>query len=133
MPDSENSVSGWHLVPMRMLSSIGAITAAPAATPAAATGGLLCTTAAKPEIKVSIGFGHVPGAPIVAKHLWVDGEKIPVQAPQWWLDDEEMRLEFTDAEMMNTLLVMRTKRNGWTYDGQVTWAGKIHWIRCKEN
>ena len=44
-----------------------------------------------------------------------------------------MRLELTDADMMNTLLVMRTKRNGWTYDGQVTWAGKTHWIRCKEN
>ena len=133
MPDSENSASGWHLVPMRNLPSIAAMIAVSASSPAAATGGLLCTTAAEPEIKVSIGFGHVPGAPIVAKHLWVDGKKIPVQAPQWWLDDEEMRIELTDTDMMHTLLVMRTKRNGWNYDGQVTWAGKTHWIRCKEN
>ena len=106
---------------MRELLFIAVMTAALASSPAAATGGLLCTTAAKPEIKVSIGFGHVPGAPIVAKHLRVDGKKIAVQAPQWWLDDEEMRLELTDAAT-NTLLLARTKRNGWTYDGQVTWA-----------
>ena len=103
------------------------------ATPASATGGFLCKTAKSPEITISVGFGHVPGAPIVAQHLWVDGKKVPVHIPQWWLNDDEMNLQMTDPDLMESLLVMRTKRNGWNYDGQVTYRGKTHWIRCKQN
>ena len=118
---------------MRIMLAPFFVAALTLAAPAQATGGYLCKTADGSDVELAVGFGHVPGAPIVAKHLWVDGKKIPVQAPQWWLDDEEMRIELTDTDMMHTLLVMRTKRNGWNYDGQVTWAGKTHWIRCKEN
>lgn len=103
------------------------------ATPASATGGFLCKTAKSPEITISVGFGHVPGAPIVAQHLWVNGRKVPTMMPQWWLNDDEMNLQMIKPDAMESLLVMRTRREGWNYDGQVTYRGKTHWIRCKQN
>ena len=118
---------------MRSLLAIPALAAAVVAAPASATGGFLCKTASKPAIEVAVGFGHVPGAPLVAKRLRVDGKEVPVLAPQWWLDGKEMRIEFTDTDAMQKLLVMRTTWNELYYDGQVTWRGKTHWIRCKEN
>lgn len=103
------------------------------AAPAHATGGFLCTTAGKPQIEIAVGFGHVPGAPIVAKRLRVDGRVVPVDIPQWWLNDDRMDLQMTRPDAGESLLVMRTRRNGANYDGQVTYRGRTHWIRCKES
>lgn len=103
------------------------------ASPAHATGGFVCTTAGKQTIEVAVGFGHVPGAPIVAQRLRVNGREIATSIPQWWFDDKEMNLVMTTPDAMESLLVMRTKRKGWNYDGQVTYRGKTHWIRCKES
>ena len=54
------------------------------ATPAMATGGFVCRTAGPNPIAVSIGFGHVPGAPLLtdATRLLDNGRNVPVTAPQ---------------------------------------------------
>ena len=103
------------------------------AGPAHATGGFLCKTAKSPEIEIAVGFGHVPGAPIVAKRLRVDGKEVAAEMPQWWLNDDEMNLQMITPDAMESLLVMRTTRKGWNYDGQVIYRGRTHWIRCKES
>ena len=118
---------------MRKLATLAALGAGLAAAPAVATGGVLCKTAAEPEIEIAIGFGHVAGAPVVSRRLRVDGKTVPGIVPQWWLNDDELNLQMTTPDSLESLLVMKTRRQGWHYDGQVTWAGRTHWIRCKEN
>lgn len=118
---------------MRTRIIFAALPIAVLATPANATGGFLCKTAKSPDIEIAVGFGHVPGAPIVAKRLRVNGKEVAADIPQWWLNDDEMNLQMTTPDAMESLLVMRTTRKGWNYDGQVTYRGKTHWIRCKES
>ena len=62
----------------------------------------------------------------------MDGQDIAVHAPQWWFDDEELRLLLTDEQAEARVAVVRATRNGDTYDGSVTYKGKRHWIRCRE-
>ena len=112
-----------------ILASAAAILAA---VPAHATGGMSCATASNPEISIDVGFGHTVGTSLFMARLWVDGEDIAVQAPQWWLDGEELRLLLTDEQASERLAVVRATRNGDTYDGSVTYKGKQHWIRCRE-
>ena len=103
------------------------------AVPAQATGGFLCKTATGPQIEIALGFGHVPGAPLVGHRLRAEGKLIASNAPQWWLDNKEMRLELTSPDAMKSLLVMRTKRVGYNYDGQVQYGERTQWIRCRES
>lgn len=58
------------------------------AAPAGATGGFVCRTAGARPIEISLGFGHAPGAPLIATatRLRDNGRDIPVTVPQWWLD-----------------------------------------------
>ena len=122
---------------LRAMNRLGLLTTAIAATlgasPASATGGFLCRTASGPQIEIAIGFGHVPGAPVVSRRLVVEGREVPAVVPQWWLNDEEMNLQMTTPDALESLLVMRTARKGPHYDGQVTWRGATRWIRCKES
>ena len=84
------------------------------AAPARATGGFTCRTAGANPIEVSIGFGHVPGASLLADatRLVDNGQNIPVVAPQWWLDNDELRLLLADPSAMRQELILKTKRNG---------------------
>ena len=50
------------------------------ATPAHATGGLVCRTAGANPIEVSVGFGHVAGAPLISSRLLDNGRNVPVRA-----------------------------------------------------
>ncbi|ANY18567.1 hypothetical protein A6F68_00031 [Tsuneonella dongtanensis] len=119
---------------MRKLLIAGSILAVLGiAAPAHATGGLQCRTADGSDLVISVGFGHVPGAPVVATRLSAKGKSITAQAPQWWLDDKEMRLVLTDPEAMKTLATVRTRANGRFYDGSVQWLGKRRWVRCRED
>ncbi|MBB3034633.1 hypothetical protein [Alteriqipengyuania lutimaris] len=103
------------------------------AAPAHATGGMRCATARTPAIVVTLGFGHVAGSALFAQGLEVDGRQIAVAAPQWWLDDRELRVVLTDPQADEELAVVRATRKGATYDGTVTYRGKRHWIRCQES
>ena len=103
------------------------------ASPAHATGGFQCRTAASPTIDIMLGFGHTAGSALFSERLRVDGKDIPVEAPQWWLDDSELRLVLTDAQANERLAVVKAKRKGDAYDGTVVYQGRRHWIRCRES
>lgn len=105
-----------------------------AAVPAKATGGFVCRTAGADPIQVSIGFGHAPGAPLIssATRLLENGRNVPVIAPQWWLDDNELRLLLADPSAMRRELIVKAKRNGHVYDGSLWRGGKRRWVRCRE-
>ena len=112
-----------------------ALTIAFAAAPAFATGGLVCQTAGPRPIEVSLGFGHAPGAPLIAEatRLRDNGRTIPVTAPQWWLDNSELRLLLADPTAMRRELILKAKRNGQVYDGSIWRLGKRRWVRCRES
>jgi hypothetical protein len=105
-----------------------------AVTPAHATGGLVCRTAGQKPVEVSLGFGHAPGAPLIADatRLVDNGRNIPVTAPQWWLDDREVRLLLADPNAMRRELILKAKRIGHVYDGNIWRAGQRRWVRCRE-
>ncbi|MFL6751673.1 MAG: hypothetical protein ACJ8D5_03240 [Sphingomicrobium sp.] len=108
--------------------------AALAASPAYATGGLVCRTAGPRPVEISVGFGHVAGAPLIATgtRLRDNGRNIPVSAPQWWLDNSELRLLLTDPSAMRRELVLKAQRNGLVYDGNIWRSGQRRWVRCRE-
>ncbi|MGI8704202.1 MAG: hypothetical protein ACR2JJ_00100 [Sphingomicrobium sp.] len=105
-----------------------------AATPAHATGGMVCRTAGASPIEVSVGFGHVSGAPLIssATRLLDNGRNVPVTAPQWWLDNSELRLLLADPNAMRREVIIKAKRNGHVYDGSLWRHGKRRWVRCRE-
>lgn len=115
------------------LLAAGFLAALAAASPAHATGGMICKTANGSKVEISVGFGHVAGAPLIVTRLRVAGQVIPVIAPQWWLDDREMRLMLTDPEALNRLLTLHARRDGDHYDGHIEWRGARHWVRCRED
>ena len=101
--------------------------------PAQATGGLVCRTAGAAPIEVSVGFGHVPGSPLIATRLVDNGRQVPVTAPQWWLDRTEVRLLLASPNALRQELLLRARRNGHVFDGSVWRGGKRRWVRCRED
>ena len=106
-----------------------------AAAPASATGGLTCDTAGGHPLRVSVGFAHTPGAPLLKEtvRLLDNGRAIPVSAPQWWLDNDELRLVLTDPHALRREAIVKARRNGRTYDGNIWRGGKRRWVRCRES
>ena len=104
------------------------------ASPAIATGGFVCRTAGARPIQVSVGFGHVVGAPLLrdVTRLTDNGRNVPVTAPQWWFDGTELRLLLADPAGMRREAIVKARRNGHVYDGNIWRGGKRHWIRCRE-
>lgn len=111
----------WGVVPISL-----------ATIPAHATGGLVCATAGARPIEVSVGFGHVPGSPLISTRLLDKGRNVPVTAAQWWLDDKEVRLLLINSDAMRRELLLRATRNGHTYDGSLWRGGVQRWVRCRE-
>lgn len=105
------------------------------AAPAHATGGLVCRTAGARPIEVSVGFGHVPGAPLIATRLRVDGRTVPVTAAQWWLDKDEVRFLLIGPQAVREELLLRAKRNHARhfFDGSVWRNGQRRWVRCRDD
>ena len=103
------------------------------AAPAHATGGLVCRTAGARPIEVSLGFGHVPGSPLILVRLLDAGRNVPVSAAQWWLDNQEVRALLIGTGAHKQELLLRAKRTGYVYDGSLWRYGKRRWIRCCEN
>jgi len=104
-----------------------------AAAPAFATGGLMCRTAGARPVEVSVGFGHVPGAPLIATRLIDNGRQVPVERAQWWLDRSEMRLLLIAPQALREEVLIRARRNGHTYDGSLWRNGKRRWVRCRDD
>ena len=104
-----------------------------AATPARATGGLICRTAGARPIALSLGFGHVPGSPLILVRLTDGGRNVPVTAAQWWLDNQEVRTVLINANAMTQELLLHARRNGHVYDGSLWRGGHRRWVRCRED
>ena len=103
------------------------------ATPAQATGGFVCRTAGAGPIEASMGFGHVPGSPLIVTRLTEGGREVPSRPAQWWLDDKELRLLLIAEDALREELTIRAKRSGSVYDGSVWRNGKKRWVRCRED
>ena len=80
-----------------------------------------------------MGFGHVPGAPLILTRLLDNGRNVAVKPAQWWLDNDEVRLLLIDAGARNQQLLLKARRNGLVYDGSLWRSGKRHWVRCRDN
>ena len=104
------------------------------ATSANATGGFVCRTAGPRPIAVSLGFGHVPGSPLLqdSTRLTDNGRNVPVTAPQWWFDGSELRLLLADSNAMRREVIIKARRNGHVYDGSLWREGRRRWVRCRE-
>ena len=98
-----------------------------------ATGGLVCRTAGERPIQVSVGFGHVPGSPLILTQLVDNGRSVPVTSAQWWLDNKEMRLLLIDPNGLAQQLLLKARRNGHVYDGNIWRGGQRRWVRCRED
>ena len=103
------------------------------ATSAQATGGFVCRTAGANPIQVSVGFGHVPGSPLILSRLTDDGRNVPVKPAQWWLDNDELRLVLIDPEARSEQVKLKAGRNLYTYDGSLWRNGQRRWVRCRES
>lgn len=103
------------------------------ATPAHATGGFVCRTAGDRPIEVSVGFGHVPGSPLILTRLLDNRRQVPVTSAQWWLDNSKLRLILVNPGVVRQELELRAKRNGFVYDGSLWRGGRRRWVRCRED
>ena len=101
-------------------------------SPAHATGGFVCRTAGSDLIEVSVGFGHVPGSPLIARQLLDRGREVPVADAQWWLDNSELRILLISPQAMREEVKVHANRNGHVYDGSLWRNGKRRWVRCRE-
>ena len=102
------------------------------AAPAHATGGFVCKTAGPGPVEVSLGFGHVPGAPLILTRLLDDGRVVAAKPAQWWLDQQEMRLLLIDPAAHRQQLLLKARRRGHFYDGTIWRNGRSRWVRCRE-
>jgi hypothetical protein len=103
------------------------------AAPAHATGGFVCRTGGAAPVEVSVGFGHVPGSPLIARRLVDRGRQIPVKDAQWWLDDSELRVLLISPDAHREEVRVRATRRGQVYDGSLWRGGKRRWVRCRES
>jgi hypothetical protein len=103
------------------------------ATPAQATGGFVCRTAGSDPVEVAVGFGHVPGSPLIVTRLLDRGGEVPVAEAQWWLDNSELRVLLISPDALRQEVLVRATRNGHVYDGSLWRGGKRRWVRCRES
>ena len=103
-----------------------------AATPAAATGGLVCRTAGPKPTEVSLVTGHAAVASIVSAQLSDGGRAVPVRIAQAWLDASLLRLDLVDPSAGRHELRLSARLNGRTFDGTLWRGGTARWVRCRE-
>ncbi len=104
-----------------------------AATPASATGGLLCRTVGVRPIDVRLVISHTVVSAVVSARLIDRGRDVPVALAQSWLDPGEVRVDLVDRNAQRHELRLRAKRNGAFYDGNLWRAGQRRWVRCRES
>ena len=102
------------------------------ATPAHATGGLICRTAGARPIDLALVISHTAVSAVVSARLTDNGRGVPVALAQSWLEPNEVRVDLTDRNAMRHELRLRAKRNGSVYDGSIWRLGERRWVRCRE-
>lgn len=103
-----------------------------AATPAEATGGLVCRTAGSNPVQVALVISHTVVPSVVSARLIDNGRDVPVSVAQSWLEAKEVRLDLTDRQALRHELRLRAQANGRSYDGSLWRSGKRRWVRCRE-
>ena len=112
------------------------------ATPAFATGTMLCRSTLSPtngpELWLTVGTG--PGSGIIQARLAQagrgfttgEGARAPVIS-QSWLDRNSLRLVVVDANAETELARLETwRRTGWSYFGTLRYGGQTWRMRCSE-
>lgn len=105
-----------------------------AATPAYATGGLMCSTAGPPPINLSLVISHTAVPAVVSARLTDNRRQIPVVTAQSWLDPHEVRVDLVDRDATRHEARLRATWRPATrsYDGSLWRGGKRRWVRCRE-
>ena len=111
---------------------IGGLVAFFAASPAFASGGLLCRTAGARPVEVRLVVSHTAVPAVVSARLIDAGRDIPVALAQAWLEPDEVRVDLTDRNAQRHELRLRAKRNGRYHDGSLWRGGTRRWVRCRE-
>lgn len=101
------------------------------ATPAYATGGLICRTAGPRPIQLALVISHTAVSSVVSARLTDNGREVPVALAQSWLEPNEVRVDLSNRNATRHELRLRARRNGAFYDGSI-WRGGRRWIRCRE-
>ena len=102
------------------------------ATPAQATGGLVCRTAGVKPVEAWLVISHTAVPAVVSARLSDNGRNVPVKVAQSWLEPNEVRIDLTDPNAMRHELRLRAKINGRVYDGSLWRNGIRRWVRCRE-
>jgi hypothetical protein len=102
------------------------------ASPAHATGGLVCETAGPRPVSVSLVIGLTAVSHVVQARLSDNRVNVPVTVAQSWLDPNELRLDLTDPNAERHELRLRARARGSGYDGSLWRNGKRRWVRCAE-
>jgi hypothetical protein len=102
------------------------------ATPAHATGSLICRTAGAKPIELWLVIGHTAVPSVVSARLTDNGREVPAVVAQSWLDPTDFRIDLTDRNAMRHELRVRTSKNGRNYDGSLWRNGVRRWVRCRE-
>jgi hypothetical protein len=118
---------------MKTLIPLSALAALAIATPAHATGGLVCRTAGTRPIEAALVISHTVVSSVVSARLSDNGRDVPVTVAQAWLEPGEVRVDLTDPNGQRHELRLRAKRNGRSYDGSVWRNARRHWVRCRES
>lgn len=105
------------------------------ATPANATGGLVCSTAADRPIFIAMVISHTVVPSVVSARMTDNGREVPVISAQSWFDPQEIRIDLVDRNAMRHEARLRA---GWSaaaksYDGSIWRNGKRRWVRCRES
>ena len=103
-----------------------------AASPAHATGGLVCRTAGARPIELALVISHTAVSSVVSARLTDNARGVPVQLAQSWLEPNELRVDLADPNAVRHELRLRAKKAGRYYDGSVWRSGQRRWIRCRE-
>jgi len=125
---------------MRLASCIAVIVFA-AASPAFATGTILCRSTASPgagpELALVVGHGEAIGV-VQARVTGLGSPFVTGQgagAPaigQAWLDRDTLRLDIVDANAERRILRLDTRRRGSDYLGNLYQDGRTWRMRCSE-
>jgi len=111
---------------------LGGLAAISSASPAFASGGLMCQTGGARPVEVRLVVSHTVVSAVVSARLIDAGRDIPVALAQAWVEPHEVRVDLTDRNAQRHELRLRVKRNGRYYDGSLWRSGKRRWVRCRE-
>ena len=103
-----------------------------AATPAHATGGMICRTAGSNPVQVALVISHTAVPSVGSARLTDNGREVPVSVAQSWLEAKELRVDLTDPQALRHELRLRVQANGRSYDGSMWRSRERRWVRCRE-